>query len=64
MGQFSPSRIITLLESADVDRPKLDATTRFLQGLEDYEAAMAPGSATRRMLDAAGAPWEPKTPPL
>lgn len=59
MGEFSPYRILAALEAAGANAAKLDATQRFLWGLEDYEAAMEPGSVTRTALEAAGEPWRP-----
>lgn len=60
MDAFSADRILSLLEEAGANQPKMDATSRFLKGLEDYDAAMMPGSATRQMLEANGVPWTPK----
>ena len=59
MGEFSAERILELLTGSGANAAKLDATRRFLKGLEDYEAAMLPGSVTRRILDAAGESWRP-----
>ncbi len=59
MGDFSVERILELLTGSGVNAAKLDATRRFLEGLEDYETAMSPGSVSRRILDAAGEPWRP-----
>ncbi len=59
MGEFSAERILELLTRSGVNAAKLDATRRFLEGLEDYEVAMSPGSVTRRILEAAGEPWRP-----
>ena len=59
MGGLSADKVLELLVSSGTNTAKLDATRRFLDGLEDYEAAMSPGSVTRRILDAAGEPWRP-----
>lgn len=59
MGEFSAERILDLLAGAGANAAKVDATRRFLEGLEDYEAATAAGSVTRRILDEAGQPWRP-----
>lgn len=60
MGEFSATRILELLAGSGVNTTKLAATRRFLEGFEDYEAAMSSGSVTRRMLEAAGQPWQPR----
>lgn len=59
MGKFSAQRMLDLLIGSGANATKVDATRRFMEGLEDYEAAMSPGSVTRRALDAAGEPWQP-----
>jgi hypothetical protein len=61
MGEFNPDRILTLLADAGANRQKLDATRIFLDELEDYETAMEPGSATRRLREMLGRPWRPWT---
>jgi hypothetical protein len=59
MGEFSAERILELLAVSGANAAKLDATRRFVEGLEDYEAAMSPGSVTRSILEAASEPWRP-----
>lgn len=59
MGAFDPERIMSLLEAAGANQTKMDATRHFLENLEDYEAAMRPGSATRRTRETQGEPWDP-----
>lgn len=59
MGEFGPERILALLAEAGANQQKLDATKIFLDELEDYETAMQPGSATRRLLEVMGRPWKP-----
>jgi hypothetical protein len=59
MGAFSADSIITMLDQSGANAPKLEATRRFLLGLEDYQAAMMEGSVTRRMQEVAGVPWTP-----
>lgn len=59
MGEFSAEKILDLLGGSGANAAKLDATRRFFEGLEDYEAAKSPDSVTRRILEAAGAPWRP-----
>lgn len=59
MGEFSADRIMRLLGDSGSNATKLAATRRFLDGLEDYEAAKAAGSVTRRILNKAGQPWRP-----
>ncbi len=44
MGEFDNDRILGLLKSAGANKDKLDATSRFLNEFEDYEAASRPGS--------------------
>ncbi len=44
MGEFSDERILGLLRDAGANETKLNATRRFLEGLESYEAAAKPGS--------------------
>jgi hypothetical protein len=61
MGEFSLHRILTLLADAGANKQKLDATKVFLDELEDYETAVQPGSATRRMREMLGQPWKPWT---
>lgn len=60
MGEFSADRIQSLLTKAGANKTKIDASRRFFEGLENYETAMMPGSATRQMLEAEGAPWTPQ----
>lgn len=59
MGEFSAGRILDLLTGSGANSAKVEATCRFLEGLEDYEAAMSSGSVTRHILDAACQPWGP-----
>ena len=59
MGEFTAASILDHLERSGANARKLDATRRFLVGLEDYEAAKAPGSGTRKLREAAGIPWRP-----
>jgi hypothetical protein len=59
MREFSPGRILTLLADAGANKQKLEATRIFLDELEDYETAMQPGSATRRLREMLGRPWKP-----
>lgn len=54
-------RILTLLADAGANKQKLDATRIFLDELEDYDTAMQPGSATRKLLEMIGGPWKPWT---
>lgn len=61
MGEFSSARILDLLAAAGANAEKLAATEMFLRQLEDYDAARVPGSATRLLLEQAGAPWRPET---
>ena len=59
MGEFTAEKVLELLARSGANTTKLDATRRFLEGLEDYEAAKLPGSVTRCVLNAAGKPWQP-----
>ena len=55
MGEFDEDRILRCLREAGVNDRKLRATERFLQGLEDYDAASAEGSRSRELTG-----WEPE----
>ncbi len=59
MGPFDPERILSLLEVAGANHPKMDATQHFLKNLENYEAAMLPGSTSRWLREELGDPWYP-----
>lgn len=61
MGEFNPDRILRLLADAGANKQKLNATRVFLDELEDYDKAMQPGSATRKLLELVGRPWKPWT---
>ncbi|WP_242415205.1 hypothetical protein [Sphingomonas panni] len=60
LGEFNSNRILTLLADAGANRQKLDATEIFLDELEDYDTAMQPGSASRRLREMLGRPWMPR----
>ncbi len=47
LGEFNNERIIELLLAAGVNEPKLKATKDFLEGFEDYDAAVKPDSKSR-----------------
>jgi hypothetical protein len=59
LGEFDPARILELLGRSGINQRKLEATRHFLENLEDYEAAMLPGSKTRKLREALGQPWRP-----
>jgi hypothetical protein len=59
LGEFDPARILELLERSGINQRKLEATRHFFENLEDYEAAMLPGSKTRQLREALGEPWRP-----
>jgi len=54
LGNFSKERILDLLHISGTNKQKLAATEAFLDGFEDYEAAMQPGSESRKNTG-----WEP-----
>jgi len=54
LGPFSKERVLDLLKKSGANQQKLMATEAFLDGFEDYDAAMKPGSETRRVTG-----WEP-----
>ncbi len=54
MGEFDDLRILELLRSAGANREKLTATEAFLRDLEDYDAALQPGSESRKCFG-----WRP-----
>lgn len=49
-GKFDRQRILNCLEAAGANRQKLVATESFLHDFEDYEAAAAPQSKSRRWV--------------
>ena len=49
MGEFDNSRILDLLDEANVNSKKRDATADFLDNLEDYDAARLTGSRSRSL---------------
>lgn len=49
MGKFDNSRILSLLRQSGANPEKLEATRHFLENLEDYDAAMLPGSRSRSL---------------
>jgi len=54
LGEFSKERVLELLKNSGANQQKLAATEDFLDGFEDYDAAMKPGSEARRIIG-----WEP-----
>lgn len=54
LGEFSKKRVLNLLQNSGVNQQKLAATEAFLDGFEDYDAAMKPGSEARKITG-----WEP-----
>ncbi|MEQ8427621.1 MAG: hypothetical protein RLT87_00735 [Gammaproteobacteria bacterium] len=54
LGEFSKERVLDLLEKSGANQQKLGATEAFLDGFEDCDAAMKPGSAIRKITG-----WEP-----
>jgi hypothetical protein len=54
LGEFSKQRVLDLLRSAGTNQQKLAATEAFLDGFEDYDEALKPGSETRKITG-----WEP-----
>ncbi|TBY24089.1 hypothetical protein [Rhizobium leguminosarum] len=48
LGPFSPGRVLDCLEAAETNEEKLNATRKFLAELEDYDAAMRPGSSSEK----------------
>ena len=49
MGEFDNDRILRCLKDAGADAKKMAETRRFLDRLEDYDAAMLPGSRSREL---------------
>lgn len=49
MREFSDERVLRLLEEAGANRTKLNGTEMFLRNLEDYDAALQPGSRSRQL---------------
>lgn len=52
LGGFDTERVLSCLRAARVNAKKLSATEQFLDGFEDYEAAEAPKSETRKYSEA------------
>lgn len=48
LGEFDRERVLSCLRKARINGKKLSATEQFLDGFEDYEAAEAPKSETRK----------------
>lgn len=59
MGKFDNRRILSLLRQAGTNPEKLEATRAFLENLEDYDAAMLPGSRSRYLTG-----WTPPDPDI
>ena len=57
LGQFSKQRVLDSLRGSGANERKLVATEAFLDGFEDYDAAMKPGSEARKRTG-----WEPGLP--
>lgn len=57
MGKFDNKRILSLLRQSGANPEKLEATRDFLENLEDYDAAMLPGSRCRSLTG-----WVPHDP--
>ena len=55
MGEFDNDRILRCLKDAGADAKKMAETKRFLEGFEDYDAAMLPGSRSRQLTG-----WTPE----
>ncbi len=49
LGAFDADRIMSLLERSQTNQSKMTATKRFLDNLEDYDAALQPGSRSREL---------------
>ena len=49
LGEFDGDRILRCLRNSNANPRKLAATKRFLEGFEDYDAAMLPNSRSRQL---------------
>jgi len=54
LGEFNSERILELLTAAGVNKQKFQATKAFLEGFEDYDAALKPDSASRAFFKKRG----------
>ena len=64
LGEFDRERVLSCLRVARINGKKLSATEQFLDGFEDYEAAEAPNSETRKFSDAFRTAKSVRTPPV
>ncbi len=55
LGEFDEDRILRCLTKAGATRDKITATKRFMERLEDYDAALLAGSRSRYLTG-----WKPK----
>lgn len=64
LGEFDRKRVLSCLRAARINGKKLSATEQFLDGFEDYEAAEAPNSETKKFTDAFRSAKSARAPPV